>query len=571
MIRNIALALSATFLLQTAGAQEAEALPTNKQLTIGITQEFENLNPIIFSMSASSYIYYMASHPLVAIDTDWKWQCWLCTTLPTLENGLAKIVDEKGTKKLQVSWELKPNAVWGDGTPVTAQDVKLSWEIGLSGNVSTPSKDIYQRIESISIDPKDPKKFTMVFKEIRYDYFQLGTLYIVPSHIEGPIFAKTKNQQGAYEKQTSYNTNPTNPALYNGPYVVKEIKLGSHVILDRNPKYYGPKPAIDRIVMKLIPNTQTLESNLMSGTIDMISELGMSFDQALAFEKRVAKDKSMQSKYSVQYVDGMIYEHIDFNLRNPDLADKRVRQALLHAVDRDKLCAALFENRQKKALTMIHPRDVYYTESVTKYDYSPEKATKLLEEAGWKKGGSGFLEKDGKKLSLTIMTTSQNKTRELVEVFLQEQWKKIGIELTINNEPARVFFGETVKKAAYPGLAMYAWVSSPDNPPRSTLHSKEIPTKENGWNGQNSGGWANKRVDQLLEDIFKEFDVQKRKAMMEEVQKLYTEEVPVMPLYMRADVAVVPANLKGFKMPGHQFHSTLNIDQWTLDGSGQGH
>jgi hypothetical protein len=196
---------------------------------------------------------------------------------------------------------------------------------------------------------------------------------------------------------------------------------------------------------------------------------------------------------------------------------------------------------------------------------------KLLEEAGYKKGASGFLEKDGKKLSLNIMTTSQNKTRELVQVFLQDQWKKIGIELSINNEPARVFFGETVKKAAYPGMAMYAWVSSPDNPPRSTLHSKEIPTQENGWNGQNSGGWSNKRVDELLVNVFKEFDASKRKVMMDEVQKIYTDEVPVMPLYMRADVAVVPANLKGFKMPGHQFHSTLNVDSWSLDGSGQGH
>jgi peptide/nickel transport system substrate-binding protein len=567
MLKKIVLSI----LLLTAVSTNSFALPSNKQLTIGITQEFENLNPIIFSMSASSYIYFMASHPLVAIDPDWKWQCWLCTTLPTIENGLAKIVDEKGVKKLHVSWELKPTAVWGDGQPVTAEDVKLSWEIGLNPNVSTPSKDIYERIEAINVDPKDPKKFTMIFKEVRYDYYQLGSLYIVPAHIEGPVFAKTKTQQGAYEKQTTFNTNPTNPALYNGPYIIKEIKLGSHVIIDRNPKYYGKKPAIDRIIMKLIPNTQTLESNLMSGTIDMISELGMSFDQALAFEKRVAKEKSLQTKFAVQYIDGMIYEHIDFNLRNPILADVRVRKALLHAVDRDKLCEALFENRQKKALTMIHPRDIYYTENVTKYDYSPETALKLLEEAGWKKGSSGFLEKDGKNLSLSIMTTSQNKTRELVQVFLQDQWKKIGIELSINNEPARVFFGETVKKAAYPGMAMYAWVSSPDNPPRSTLHSKEIPTQENSWNGQNSGGWSNKRVDELLVNIFKEFDATKRKVMMDEVQKIYTDEVPVMPLYMRADVAVIPANLKGFKMPGHQFHSTLNVDSWSLDGSGQGH
>lgn len=555
-----------------AKAPAASAAPTNKQLTIGITQEFENLNPIISSMMASKYIYYIAGRQLVAIDSDWKWYCVLCTTMPTVENGLAKVVDEKGAKKMLVNWEIKANANWGDGKPVTGHDVKLSWEIGASKNVTVGEKDLYERIESVDVDAKNPKKFTIKLKEPRYDYNQIGTFYLVPAHLEGAIFAKTKDQVGAYEKLTKYTTEPTNPGLYNGPYVVKEIKLGSHVTLEPNASFYGNKPAIQRIVVKLIPNTQTLEANLLSGTIDMVSELGMSFDQQLAFEKRVKADANLKAKYLPVFEDGMVYEHIDLNLDNPLLADLKVRKALVHAIDRDKLSQALFEGRQKKAISMIHPKDVYYTTDVAQYDFNVEKAQKLLADAGFKKGSSGFLEKDGKKLTLSIMTTAQNKTRELVEVFIQEQLKKIGIEVTINNEPARVFFGETTSKRRFPGMAMYAWVSSPDNPPRSTLHSENIPTEKNGWSGQNYPGWKSARADELFVQIQGEFDVAKRKAMMVEIQKLYTEEVPVIPLYMRADLSVVPTNLKGYKITGHQFSSTLAVENWNLDGAAtQGH
>ncbi len=106
--------------------------------------------------------------------------------------------------------------------------------------------------------------------------------------------------------------------------------------------------------------------------------------------------------------------------------------------------------------------------------------------------------------------------------------------------------------------------SSPDSPPRSTLHSKEIPSKENAWAGQNSGGWSNKRVDTILEDVFKEFDFNKRKAMMAELQKIYTEEVPVLPLYLRAEIVIIPSKLTGFKTTGHQFYSTAAVENWSL-------
>ncbi len=556
--RNLVMALAAFALSSTL-----VAAPSNQQLTIATSQEFESLNPLILTMSTSVYLSLMVDRPLAEIDADWNWVCDLCDKLPSLENGMAKIFDDKGVKKLSAEWHLKPGLKWGDGKPLTGNDFKLAWEIGKSPNVSVGSKDTYDRMEDVVVDAKDPSKFTVIFKEPRYDFYQLS-INPLPSHIEAPIWAKTKDANGAYEKQTAYTTDPTNAGLYNGPYLVSEIKLGSHVVVKKNPNFVGKAAEIEKIIVKLIPNTQTIEAALLSGEVDMVGEVGVTFDQAVEFEKRMAKDPANKDKFKTLFRDGLIYEHIDLNLRNPILADLTVRKALSYGLDKKKLTQALFAGKQAPAVSNFHPLDAYFTDNVAKYDFDAKKAAELLDKAGWKVGAGGFRFKDGKKLELNIMTTAGNKTRELVEQFLQAEYKKLGIEVTIKNEPARVFFGETVHKALYPAMAMYAWTSAPDSPPRSTLHSKEIPTKENGWAGQNSGGWSNKRVDEILEAVFKEFDISKRKVLMAELQKIYTDEIPTLPLYLRSEIVIIPAKLANFKVTGHQFYSTLAVENWTL-------
>ena len=180
-------------------------------------------------------------------------------------------------------------------------------------------------------------------------------------------------------------------------------------------------------------------------------------------------------------------------------------------------------------------------------------------------GSDGFRTKDGKKLSFTLMTTAGNKTRELVQVYLQNKWKQVGIDVVSKNEPARVFFGETTKKRAFDSMALFAWVSSPENSPKSTYTSKNIPTAKNGWSGQNYMGWSNKKVDEILENLDIEFKHEKRVEMIHEVLKYYTDEVPVLPLYYRSDVAVVPAQMKGHRLTGHQFPETNEIEKWSLE------
>ncbi|UOF01851.1 peptide ABC transporter substrate-binding protein [Bdellovibrio reynosensis] len=547
-------------------ASQAMAAPSNNELKIGISQEFETLNPLIMTMSASSYMQRMVGRTLVVMTPDGKWVTQLAKEIPSLDKGTAKIIEEGGKKKIVANWEIIDAAKWGDGKPVVCQDFVTAHKIAISPNVSVGEKEQWTQVEKIDIDPKNPKKCTFKYDKAKWDFYQLAQFHPVPTHLEGPIFDKHGKAKEGYEKNSNYVRNSTNPGLYNGPYLITEVKLGSHVSFAPNPHFYGKKTNIQKIIVKVIPNTGTMEANLRSGTIDMISALGMDFDQALAFDKK-AKGEGLP--FNVHFVPSVTYEHIDLQLDNPILKDVRVRKALLYSINREDLVKALFEGRQQVASHNISPKDsAWYTadpKKVSLYRYSKREATKLLDEAGWKMGPDGYRVKDGKKLSLVFQTTAGNKTREVVQVYLQNQWKQAGIEILVKNEPARVFFGDTMTKRKFEGMALFAWVSSPESSPRSTLASSAIPTNKNGWSGQNFTGWKNANVDKNLDALDLEFNAGKRTQLVHDILKEYTTDIPVLPLYYRSEISVTPKNLKNYKMAGHQFYETNNIEDWNLN------
>ena len=160
------------------------------------------------------------------------------------------------------------------------------------------------------------------------------------------------------------------------------------------------------------------------------------------------------------------------------------------------------------------------------------------------------------------MTTAGSKVRELVQQVLQSQWKAVGVDVRIKNEPARVYFGQTVTQRKFTGLAMYAWLSAPESVPRGTLHSAHIPTEANGWAGQNYPGFDNAEMDALIEKIEVELDKPKRKAMWKRLQEIYVEELPVIPLYFRAEAYIMPKWLGGVKPTGHQYPTSLWVEEW---------
>jgi peptide/nickel transport system substrate-binding protein len=538
----------------TVLALAAPAIPAlGAELRIGMTQFPSTLNPNIDSMLAKSYVLAMTRRPFTAYDQDWQLICMLCTELPTIENGLAVPEDTaEGKRGIAVTYKIQPRAAWGDGVPVTSADVVFTWEVGRHPKSGVSNYEAFRRI--LSIDVVDDKTVTLHVDRITFD-FAASPFDLLPAHIERPIFEAGPE---AYRNRTAFDSDPANPGLAFGPYRIVELVSGSHIVLEPNPTWWGAKPAFERVTVRVIENTPALEANLLSGAIDLIAgELGVTIDQALAFEKRHG------SRFNVQYKPGLIYEHLDLNLDNPVLADKRLRRALIHALDREAISQRLFAGRQPVARTAVSPLDWIHDPEVPDYPYDPDKAKALLDEAGWPVIKDGVRHNEaGERLTLELMTTAGNRSRELVEQVLQSQWRQVGIDVRIRNEPARVFFGETVTKRKFAGAAMFAWLSSPESVPRTTLHSTQIPTQDNNWSGQNYTGFNNAEMDEIIDRIEIELDRGKRKELWSRLQRLYAEELPVIPLYWRATPYILPKWLTGIRPTGHQGTTTLWIEEW---------
>jgi peptide/nickel transport system substrate-binding protein len=517
-------------------------------LVIGMTQYPATLNPNIESMLAKTYVLAMANRPLTYVDTSWNRVCALCETLPTLENGLAK--PEKlpnGKTGVAVTYTINRNAKWGDGTPITTRDVGKHPASGVADG------ELYRRI--LKLDVKDDKTFTLHMDRLTYDYNALDSLNLLPAHIERKNFADPKE----YRTRTAFDTDSTNPGLYFGPYRVTEKQVGTRIVLEPNPSWWGKKPAFGKVVVQIIENTAAMEANLLSGSIDYIAgELGLSLDQGIALAKRHGE------KFDVTFKPGLVYEHLDLNLENPILKDVRVRRALILALDRQAITDKLFEGRQPVADSFVNPLDWIHSKDTPKYFRDLARASALLDEAGWaKRGADGIrMNERGERLSLELMTMAGNRTRELVQQVLQSQWREAGIDIRIRNEPARVFFGETVTKRKFTGMALFAWLSAPESVPRLMLHSEHITSARNNWSGQNYTSYANPEVDRLLDAIETELDREKRRVLWARLQKIYAEDLPVIPLFFRADPFIVPKWLTGIIPTGHQDPTTYWVENW---------
>ncbi len=538
------------FLILALSALAAPARAKD-ELVLAMTQTPGTWNPLINAMLAKSLISNMTARPLTAWNADWKLVCLVCTELPTIENGKARVIDLPGGKKgMEVDIEMRDFS-WGDGVPVTAKDVAFTLEVGKHPLSGVASSEGYKRI--LKLDAKDDRHFTMTIDRVTFDYNSIA-LSLVPAHIEKPIFDANPAE---YRNKTAFDTAPTNPGLAFGPYRIVEVVPGSRVTLEQNSSWTGEKPHFKRIVVKIIENTAALEANLLSGNVDyVLGELGLSLDQVLAFEKR------HKDKYDFIYKPALIYEHIDTLLDNPLLADRRVRQAILMAVDRKAISDKLFEGKQPIADGPVSPLDPMYSPGVRRYAFDPAAARKLLDEAGFTDVKNGVRHNaKGERFSIEITTTAGNRVRELVAQVIQSQLRQVGIEVRIKAEPPRIF-SEALNRRQFTGLAMYAWVQQPEGVPRSILHSEEIPSAQNGWSGQNYPGYRNPDMDKALDAAERELDAAKRRGLFADIQRIHADDLPVLPLFFRVDPFVIPKPLKGVVPTGHLNSSTLWIEQW---------
>jgi len=538
------------------------ALPAQGQprdtLNIGITQYPSTLHPNIENMVAKSYTLGFTRRPVTAYDAEWRLVCMLCETIPTLENGLAtRETTPDGRPGLRVTWRLREGLAWGDGTPISTEDLRFTWDAGREGATGIGPAEFYR--SAYEFIAEDARSFTLRFDRVTFQFASLGDFAPLPAHLER---ARWESEPRTYRTRTLYDTEPTNPGLWNGPYRIAQVQPGSAITLERNAHWSGPAPAFRRIVIRTVESTPALEAQLLAGQVDMIAgELGLPVEQAGALIRRTG------SRFRAEYRPGLIYEHLDLNLDVPALADRRVRQALLLALDRGQIVARLFEGRQTVAHTSVNTLDWPHDPDVRTWPVNQPRAAALLEEAGWRNAGASDgirRNAEGQRLSIELLTTAGNRSREAVQQVIQAQWRQIGVEARIRNEPPRVLFGETLSRRRFQGAALFAWVSAPESVPRSSLHSDEIPRAERNWSGQNYTGFRNAEMDALLEALPQELDREKRRQLWHRLQAIYAEELPGLPLWFRQDAHLWPAWLDGVRPTGHLNPSSLWVEEWRV-------
>ena len=548
-------------LLWGQAAHAAKTATPHQNLTIGISQFPSTLHPMFDAMVAKTLVLSTASRPITAHDAKWLPSCLLCETLPSFDNGQAvRETRKNGQKGIAATYQLKPDLKWGDGTPVTAGDIIFAWQVGKHPASGVSNGEFFSK-DIVDITSDAPNRFTLHFETEKCDFALVNDLYPLPAHLEQTIF---EEDPANYKNRSLYNTKPETAGLYLGPYLITAVQSGASISLGKNPYWAGRTPAFEKIVFKTVENSAALTAHLLSGSIDYIAgELGLSLDQALSFEKRLNAKKPGQ--FNTVYKPGLTYEHIDLPQDKAPFNDIRLRQALMYGMNRNQINDIVFGGRQPVAISNINPLDTVFTDSVTQYSHDAPKAETLLDAAGWAKKDDGFrYNKDGNRLSIIFSTTAGNKSREMIQQAIQSDWKKIGIDTIIKNEPARVLFGDTMRERRFEGGVMYAWMSAPANIPKTTLHSKMIPSAKNNYAGQNYPGYQNAAMDRIIDDLDVTCAPAANKALWFDLQKIYADDLPALPLYYRADSFFIPVWLQGIEPTGHQHPSTLWVENWSI-------
>lgn len=549
MTRLITLILACLALAPMARAQISAQ--SHDTITIGMSQFPPDMHPFITSTSVRNVVLLAMNRPMTLTATDGSAICALCTELPTLDNGEARLVTRPdGTQGMVVTFTIRPDLVWGDGVPLTARDLAFSMKVNFVFNPP-------QFIESARA--VDDQHLEITLRSPVYNYQHIAGIFVLPEHIEGPIFASAQNPLD-YGAKSTFTRNPENPGLWFGPYEIESFEPNNQITLVPNPYWPGQKPYFKKVIMRLIENTASLQANLLSGDVDtvMTANMGLTLDQTLALSKSQSDRFDFDFRASIGST-----EHLTVNNDNKLLADKRARHAISMAIDRATIAARLFDNRFKPTTLFIHPDEPGYDPSVKQWTYNPAAAKALLAELGYKPGPDGILvDAKGARFSIDLISTAGNRTRELVEQVLQTQLKAVGIELVIKNQPARVMFGDTLRKRNFTGLVQFDGGDGIDAPPITMFSSAYIPSAENGFVGRNYGGYRNPAIDAALLAARSELDPALRKAKWKHLLDIYAEDQPDIPLYFAATAVITPKWLQNINRPGRIGYFTGWIEEW---------
>jgi peptide/nickel transport system substrate-binding protein len=495
-------------------------------LIYGSFSEPKNLNPYILNDVPSDDVARLIFDGLVKTNNKLEAQPYLAEKIDISSDNLTYTV------------KIKQGVKFHDGVELTAEDVMFSYNIAKDPGYAGPRKSNFDMIESM----KKIDNYTVEFKLNKIDVtFYPTTLSfgIVPKHLLEKVPVK---DMGDY---TAFNKKP----IGTGPFKFTEWVEGQYVKVEKNPEYFDGSPYIDSITYKIVPDQNALILALQSGEIDYGAVPSTDI-------KKVREWVDSKNKRVEEGLD-LAYTFIGYNSKNPLFADKRVRQALTTAINREDLVKFVLEGEGEVANVPESPLSWAYSNDVSKFAYAPDKAVQLLKEAGWVKGADGKLKNaKGEVFKFSLQTNAGNKAREDIISIVKDQLKELGIEVKIEAIEFQALVEKLTKTRKYDAIVIGWGLSAfPD------LY--EIFHSDNSSEGAfNFVFYKNPEVDALISQARQTPDKTKYKEIYASIYKKISEDQPYTFLYYPKTHSVLPKNLMGYEfVAGSEF---FNPHKWWL-------
>jgi peptide/nickel transport system substrate-binding protein len=421
---------------------------------------------------------------------------------------------------LAESWEIpQPNLYrfhlrhgvrFHDGRELTAKDVQYTFSSLLGGSLPSAKTSTYRVVESIEI----PDDYCVVFR-LKEPYASFlwnltnGAIGIVPRGAP-PDF-------GRYP-------------VGSGPFRFVSYASEDQLVLEKNTYYFESLPNVDRVIVRIVPDATTRALELGKGSID-IAQNALSPD----FVRTLAQEPHLR----VDVTDGTNYAYMAFNLNDPILKDRKVRQAIAFAIQREEIIKYYWRDFVTSASSILPPNHWAFEGNTVTYPYDPARARQLLDEAGWKDpDGDGPLPR----FSLTYKTSTEESSRQIATI-IQQQLKQVGIRLELRSYEFGTFYGDIVRGNFQ--LFTLRWIGGNNDPDifENVFHSQRTPPK-----GFNRGRYTNVRVDQLIESARRELNQDRRREIYSEIQKILAEDLPYINLWYFKNVCVYQKRIIGLTL-----------------------
>lgn len=408
-----------------------------------------------------------------------------------------------------IEFYLRPGVTFHDGHPVTAEDVRFTYEAIMNPRNLSPRLPDYEPVETVEV--VDPLTVRIIYGRLYSPALGTWSMGILPAHLlnaealRAEAMARGENPDTFGLRQSGFNRRP----IGSGPFMFAEWKSDQFIRLVRFEEYWEGAPNYHQYVMRIIPDALTQEMEFYAGTVD---DYNVQPHQV----ERLSRDERFQHFSDTAFG----YSYIGYNLRRPPFDDPRVRRALGMAIDTQKIIDYVLYGQGERITGPFVKQTDYYNHAIEPLPYDPQGALALLAEAGWRRGSDGYLQKEGRRMAFTLITNHGNPIRRAILAIAQDAWKKIGIQVETDMLEWSVFIQRRVNQLDFDALVL-GWSMGIEPDLFQIWHSSQ-----SGPFQLNFVGFQDPEADDLILRIRREYDHDRQVAYCHRLHEIIAESQP---------------------------------------------